>query len=596
MKRLNSQFSFLNSFSAFTMVELIVGITISMLLMISVSIFVGNGIKNITNQKVIIENDSKIKEFTKSLYESLNAIDKSFLVTNLSSGVLFKVNKTYDKWWFSYIWEKTLDQHYCLSWSESEETNHIDLKTFLPFEWEGSDIFAWLSFSSNWVSSNMFSWTINNLKTLVWPTDVTFWAWNQAYVSDTLGHSIYEFDKTNIGPTIKKIAWKEVFWDEFSDWTVWTGVFLNNPTWLEFATIWWDPYLFISDTLNDRILYLNLADKKIYKLLWREEWLKEPTWIYYDDAMKTLYIANSGKKQILSYSSSWSFEDNTSLSFTPKNNITSINKLEFSFFFDSWVSNPSLTNPTTIWSFSFNPDIKDEDYLTGSLNKLIYYFSDYSTLIRNNYPCSSDWYYFSGAIDSPLKITGCNWSTWSLYKWNLSKTFTAGTNYFIDIGNIAWANFSNVWPYYISLNLLSWSTVKKTYYFPYFSKWDDNLLTKKDNILKTLTWWLWYPTWIYADWSNLVYNDFLKREKTTITKNWNLVSTPSNLTGFDFSNLIINSTNDSVLYTPVKNYDLKFDNTSKLLSIYINYYKNFSCYSDDNKSQVKELILKKSFK
>lgn len=583
----------LSSLKAFTMVELIVGITISMLLMMSVSVFVGNWIKNITNQKVTIENDSKIKEFTKSLYENLNAVDKTFWVTNHSSGVLFKVNKTYDKWGFSYIWESILDQYYCLSWSESEKTNHINLKTFIPFEWEGGDIFAWLSFKSWTFETDMFSWSLNNTRTLVWPTDMVF-NWSIGYVSDTLGHSVYEFDTWDISWTIKKIAWKEVFWDEFNDWDTWTGVFLNNPTWLEFATIWWVSYLLISDTLNDRILYLNLTDKKIYKLLWREEWLKEPTWIYYDDAEKTLYISNSGKKQILSYSSSWSFVDNTSLNFTPKNDITSINKLEFSFFFDSWVTNPSLTNPTTIWSFSFNPNIKVEDYLTWSLNKLTYYFSDYLTPVSNNYPCSSDWYYFSWAIDSPLKIDWCNWSTWSLYKGNIPKTFLAGTNYIIDIGNIAWANFTNVWPYYISLNLLSWSTVKKTYYFPYFSKWDDNLLTKKDNILKTLTGWLWYPTWIYVEWSNLVYNDFLKREKIKISKTW-IYDSSMPLIAFDFSKLTINSTNDSILYTPVKNYDLKFDNTSKLLSIYINYYKNFSCYSDENKSNTKEFILKKDF-
>lgn len=584
-----------DSLKAFTMVELIVGITISMLLMMSVSIFVGNWIKNITNQKVSIENNSKIKEFTKSLYDNINSVDKSFWVTNFSSWVLFKVNKTYDKWWFSYIGESVLNQYYCESWSETPTTNHINLKTFFPFEWEGGDIFNWLSFSSIGFSTNLFSWTINNLWILDWPTDVAFWVWSDAYVSDTLWHSVYKFDTGNIAWTIKRIAWKEVFWDEFTDWSTWTWVFLNNPTWLEFATIWWVSYLFISDTLNDRILYLNLTDNKIYKLLWREEWLKEPTWIYYDDTEKTIYIANSGKNQILSYSSSWSFKDSLTFRFIPKKDINPVNKLEFVFLFASWITNPTLTNATSTWSFIFSPNIQDVDFLTWSSNKLSYYFSDYANFVINNFPCSSNWYFYSWTIDSPLKITWCNWSTWSLYKWNLLRTFYSWTNYKIDINDIAWSNFSNVWPYYISLNLLSWSTVKKTYYFPYFSKWDDNLLTKEDNILKIVTGLLWYPTWIYADLNNLVFNDFLNRKKITITKNWDFVSS-SPLITFDFSKLAVNSTNDSILFTPVKNYDLKFDNTSKLLNLYINYYKNFSCYSDENKDKTKEFILKKSFK
>ncbi len=574
---------------AFTLVELIVGITISMLLMLSVSIFVTDGIKNITNQKVSLESDLEIKEFTKDIYENLDGLDKNYAVTNTTSGVLFKVNKNYDKWWFSYIWELSLDKYYCASWSENEKTNHIITKTFIPFEWEWWDIFAWKSFSGWWIETNMFSWTINNSWILFWPTDVAF-SWTIWYVSDTLWHSIYRFNTATFWSFVK-IAWKEVFWDEFIDRSYWTGIYLNNPTWLEYATIWWTWYLFISDTLNDRILYLNLSNNKISKLLWREEWLKEPTWIYYDNTEKTLFIANSWKREILSYSSSWSFVDNINLSFTPKNNISPVNKLEFSFLFSSGSNNPILTSPSGTWSFIFtNLAVEEDLYETWSSYTGTYHFVKYLAPETSQIWCSN-WIYKIISW-SPVKCT----NTWTWILWTyVDKTFTWWTNYNISINTLSWSNFSNPWAYYTKLDFLSWSTVSETYYFPYFVKWDNNLFTKSDNILKTVTWSLWYPTWIYANWSNLVYNDFTKRELVNITKTWSFVSS-WNLTPLDFSKLALNSYTDTILYPPIKNYDIKYDSVSKLINIYFEYYKNFSCYSDENKSNVKEFILKKNLK
>ncbi len=575
---------------AFSFVELIVWITISMMLMLSVSIFVQNGIKNLTTQKSTLDNDVKIKDFIKSIYETTNSYDNSFQNQNLTSGALFKINKTFDKWWWTYLWVNSLNEFYCESWSENPITNHIILKSFIPFEWQGGDIFSWYNFESWSINTSLFSWTINNnqIQSIIWPTDIAI-NWGTWYVSDTLWHSIYEFDISTIS-WFKKIAWSEVFWDEFFDWNNWTWFFLNSPTWLSFS----NPYLFISDTLNDRILYLNTTNNKIYKLLGREEWLKEPTWIYYNDSEKTLYIANSWKKEILSYSSSWSFVNSSTLNFTPTNDINNVNKLEFSFFYASWTTNPALTSPTGTWNIIFNPNIQNIDFLTWTTNKLTYYLSNYSNLINNDYPCTSNWFFLSWSIDTPYKIDWCNWSTWSLYSWNLYKTFTWWTNYQITINNISWTNFNNTWAYYIKLNLLSWSTIQKSYYFPYFSKWDNNIFTKDDNILKTITWSLWYPTWIYPNWNNLAFNDFIKRERIEITKTWTLVWTPLSLNSVNFENIPRNKYTDISLYTPIKNYEISTDNN--LLSIFINYYKNYSCYWDESINQTKEFILKKNLR
>lgn len=571
---------------AFTLVELIVGITISMILMFSVSIFVSNGIKNITSQKIIIENDAKTKQFTKSLYEILNIADKNFTSYNFwTTWILLKVNKNFDKWGFVFIWSGSFDKLYCSSWSDSEITSHIYLKTFIPFEWLGWDIFSLKSYNNWTVSTNMFSWTINSNKNLVWPTDLidNWWIW---FVSDTLWHSIYKFNYTAL-TNFTKITWKEVFWNEFSDWDSWTWIFLNNPTWLSYAIIWSTGYLFISDTLNDRILYQNLSNNKIYKLLWREDWLKEPTGIYYVDAEKTLYIANSGKKQILSYSSSWSFVDNVNINFTPKNDIKDINNLVFSFHYGSWSSIPDITWPSSTWSISFTNILAWEDAIKITTNSLTYHLIDFTNPPISELLCWV-WYLFSWP--NPIKCTQTNsWIIWS-YRY---QTFTWWENYNIIINNITGPDFWNSGSYYIWLNLLSWSTVKKSYYFHYFSKTDNDIFTKSDNILRILTWWLGYPTGLFANWSNLVFNDFLQRKKIEITKTWSYV-TSTNLSAYDFSK-IKNNILDTVLNNPVENYSINI--VDNLVNVYVNYYKNYSCYNlDENAWKTKELILKKSLK
>lgn len=576
---------------AFTLVELIVWITISMLLMFSVSMFVSNGIKNITNQKSSLENDIKTKDFTKSLYDSLNSIDKTFAYKIWSNNeLLLKVNKLYDKWGFLYIWSWNLDKYYCDSWSESDITNHFINKNFIPFEWMGWDIFDWKSYDNWTISTNMFSWTINSNKNLVWPTDLidNWWVW---FVSDTLWHSIYKFNYPAL-TNFTKIVWKEVFWDEFSDWSIWTWVFLNNPTWLSYATIWSTWYLFISDTLNDRVLYLNLNTNKIYKLLWREEWLKEPTGIYYDDTEKTLYIANSWKKQILAYSSSWSFVSSVNFNFTPKKDIKDINKLVFSFHYSSGYLNPDITWPSLTGSFSFTNILAWEDLLTTWTHDLNYHFVDFTNPPVSEVLCLF-WPFPKYILSwtTPIKCTLSN--TWIIWNYRY-QTFTWWENYNIKINDISGPDFWNIWAYYIGLDMYSWSTLKKTYYFPYFSKTDSDIFTKSDNILKVLTWWLWYPTGIYASWSNIIFNDFLQRKKIEITKTWSLALI-TNLSNFDFSKLQTNTLIDNTLYNPIDNYEISV--VDNVLNIYLNYYKNFSCYNlDENKWKSKEFIIKKNLK
>ena len=227
----------------FTLVEILVWISISMILMVSVWVLISWWIKNITNQEKTIENTWNFSNFENKLNNYFQNIDTNFIPITTSSWIILKVNKNYDEWGFIYIWEtKTpLDNWnwiYCYSWSENPETNHVFIKNFIP----DFDIDIQKSHTINWV-----------------------WKW------------FFWFNKIT------------------ETWVEQDEVYLNTPT--GSVSWWW--IIFISDTLNNRVLYKSWS--RVYELLNEKDWLKEPTWLYYD--LWDLYIANSWNKEILKYSS-----------------------------------------------------------------------------------------------------------------------------------------------------------------------------------------------------------------------------------------------------------------------------------------------------
>ncbi|MDD3302720.1 MAG: hypothetical protein PHN31_04125 [Candidatus Gracilibacteria bacterium] len=576
----------------FSFVELVVSITISMILMFSVSIFVQNGIKNITSQNTIFGNYLQIKQFTNDVYESFSYIDNSFLPVNLNSGVLVKIFKDFDKGGFLYVGQGNFDKLYCQSGSDSEITNHVYLKNFVPFEGFSGDLFAGSSFDNGLIKTNMFAGSINNATgILVGPTDVAFGNGNITYVSDTLNHSVYRFDKTNISSTMTMVVGKGMFGDEFYDGLNGTGVFLNSPTGLSYSTIGGTGYLFISDTLNDRIIYMDLSDNKVYKLLGRDDGIKEPTGIYYDDSLKTLYIANSGKKQILAYSSSGSFKDNINLSFSEDVFVTNVDNVKFTFMYGSGLSNPNLFSPTQTGSVSFSPNVAGQDFLERQNNNLIYYFVDYTGLEVSDGNCVVSGAYVIGTSGIPVYCSGVGTGVLSVPK---KKTFFG--NYQVGISSIGpVANFTNNGTYYLKLSLNSGSVEKSFHYFPYFVSSDNNIFTKDDNIMTVLTGGLGYPTGIYPNGNNLIFNDFLTRKSYEIDKNGSSISS-KNLNYFNFSISTDNKNIDNIFYSPIKDYYIKYNSANKVLNFYFNYYKNYSCYSQNNSSAVSEFVMKKSYK
>ncbi len=352
----------------FTLIELLVWISISTILMISVWLLVSWWIKNITNQEKALNDNWNFRDFQTKLQTIFNNINTGFAPVITWSWIILKINQNYDEGGFVYIWETNspIDNNnwiYCLSWSENINTKHIFIKTFIPW----FDIDIQKSHTINWI-------------------------------------------------------WKDIFWDnEISkNWIESNKVYLNNPTGIE--TSW--TIDFISDTLNNRILYKSWS--KIYELLNMKDWLSEPTDLYINNW--NLYIANSWNWEILKYSSNNISTPNLTLTWVTWN----INNFTISFYDNNWKKNLNSSNNTS--DFSFSSYLKQSwDSVSKNTNKLTYSFS-----------------------------------------WWINQNLNNET---ITISNLS--NFTWSWTYFVKLDI-------NDKFYKYFTQWDNNLLTKDDNTLEII--------------------------------------------------------------------------------------------------------------
>ncbi len=550
---------------AFTLVEMIVSVTISIILLASISLFMWNGIKNITFQKNTLEALQKNSQIYSTIFQKISG--SSDFKSISSSWFLIKIDKKYDKWGFAYIWEKTFNKAYCQT--GNLDTNHLIIKTFVPFEYPWADFLDWTSYIWWWITTKFFDWKVvwTSWK-FVWPSDYLKDSNWKIYISDTADNTIKD-KNWNI------IIWKSwIFWNYFKQGIDAKKVLLNNPTWLAY----WEWKLFFSDTLNDRILYLD--SWKIYKLLDESDWLNEPTGLFYDDFRKSLFIANSWSWNILEFSSSW-VTNNPNLKINWIN-ASSISKLEIEFLNSSgtwaWIN---LSWPTSTWSFHFSNWW--EDFVSFSWSKLIYEFEEYSNPETSQSDCDSAPKYIVNSSKEHVKCT----QTWT---WIVASTRSVSFNN-LEVSDIL-PNFPKD-NYFVKLELFdsSWNSKYKKY-FPYFTKSDSLVSTKDDNNLREVIWNLAYPTWIKVSWNYLIVNSFLDRKKYKIninnwtkTDNWDL-NWFNNL-----QNLVINKKSDYISDFPIKKLD--FWKNWNLLSIILKTYKKYSCLDNSENIEDVEVIKKK---
>ncbi len=567
---------------AFTLVEMMISIFIFMLLMVSVSLFVTQWVKNISFQKKVIDSFSQEINFFKKLQEYLNNGEKVSLLKTFSSGALLKIDKNLFTGWFAYIGEFSFSWKTCLPDSPHQSTNNLIMTSFLPFEWQGGDFFSDTSLSFSWVEVHFFSPSVKYLGVsftgnIVGPTNA-FLTGSELYVSDTKGNQILQFDTTNVSIPWKQIIWNGNPWDGIISWEQGIDIFLNSPTWITVV----NGKIFVSDTLNDRIIYYDILTKKVYTFLERKDGLDEPTGILYDDTKKRIYIVNSGKWEILKVDAG-----NLIAPSSPKipfsiNAPITIDEIFLSFFSASWAI-INLNSPTNTWSFSFSWITQEEDFTRIVWNTLEYYFTNYINPETSQVWCLNSWDYIFNSW-SPIKCT----ATWTGIIGTSQNKILSWSTYGIDLSSFSWS-FSATGSYYIRISFLNGGSEVYSLYKPYFTKGDDNLLTFWDNTLNSFNSWYHYPTGIYKVWTNIIINDFSERKKYILDENTGNINSSWALSWYDFS-FLKDYPQRLFLKNPTKNFSIS--ESAWLISLYLEYYKNFSCY-DDEPNIIKTFLFKK---
>ncbi|MFK7779922.1 MAG: hypothetical protein QM490_02140, partial [Candidatus Gracilibacteria bacterium] len=516
---------------AFSLIELIVGITISMILMVSVGVFISSGMQNIFMQQKVLENTDNFTYFAGNLNTNFNLLQSgSFAPKTTGSGILFKKGQNFGEGGFTYIGTEILNGVYCEPDSEDTKTNSVYIKNFIPFEEQGEDIFD--------DAKGGFTGTLTSKKINV--SGINYTSYQKEHV--------IKDDSDNI------VVGKGIFGYKFTEGAAGTDIYLNSPTGLAQG----GTNLFISDTLNNRILYLDNSNK-IHLLLDESDGLNEPTGLYYTD--DTLYIANSGNGEILKYSSK-SNDKKLNINFKINQSINNLKKIEIEIS----PGITSITNPDNISDFTFNGVSKyGNDYLTGSTNRITYRFSNFFNQFTNspNTVCSSNYvkYYEESSDIIKEQITNCNSSTGTLEKYKSStfQNITSGDNITINTNSdIAGSDFSINGNYYTKLNIIGDTSYSD--YFPYFTLSDNDLTTLDDNILTVERSGLKYPTGIWGT-GNSNNKEFGDRIFTNLKLDYH--------------------STDTLLGTPIKSLNIT-NSSNDLISLSLKYYKRYNCYNLDD--------------
>ena len=259
---------------AFTLIELIISIAISMILMVSIGVFITSGMKHITVQKNILQNHGDTQEFISEV-EDIFQRENLVFATGSASWFLLQSDGIYGEGGFV-MFTPVTQTGFCLS-NPDLQTTHLMRGEFFPFEWKDTDLFSW-------------GWNIQNFA-----SEINFGlnaipAWYIAdfsgiHFSDTKNHQIYRVQDQD-----KKSAFgKWVFGNDMRS--------LNTPTGIASSTT----SFYVSDTWNNRILEFGSNFSGV-KILLDEKAVSKPTGLYFTG--NTLYVVESEKWRVMKYSSS----------------------------------------------------------------------------------------------------------------------------------------------------------------------------------------------------------------------------------------------------------------------------------------------------
>lgn len=474
----------------FTLIEIILWVTISMIIMMSIGVFVVSGISQITFQKSLIEQEDMSRWF---FYTLQDILQKDGKIITPSTGFVFQTNGI--SLWSPMIYEIA---PYTMTWVCSNDMDKtstgIEIKNYHPF-------------------------LLNS--------------WN--YSGSFLQHHIYQGGS-------KIIGWNW-FWDNFYPSISGTQALLNSPGGL---ASYWNSWVFLSDTGNNRILYYsNIAESKgtLVEVLWQADGLYMPTGLWYHD--NALYILNTGNHELLKLSSKSATATGIDIQFELDDSIN-FKKVELSIqpHFSIWGS-----YSTGSFSWSWTTDTSTWDTVTSSSTGITYSFSWDQDL--------NDWGDFS------LKIA----------------TFTG--------------SFDDVGAFYTSLKFIDNSdAIVYEKLFPYALNSDTQLDTFWDNILEVLNNEdLEDGFYSVIGWDDInTYNEIVLYnhlwDDLKLNTSWEKIPGEAILSTSPFETL---TTRYNI---KLKDMQVSYDDDEELLTLILEYYTYFDC-EDESRNITKTLLWKK---
>lgn len=534
--------------SAFTLVELIVGVTISMVLMVSVWVILSSWVQNILKQEKIISHSQNFWESLENIYQNFENVENKYIFSSDDS-ILFESKNYFQKIWFAYLWLINQSDSYCPADWEISDTKHLSWNFFFPYEE------IWEDFLDDF-------WDIQDAQ-----------AWN--YRVDTLSHQVYE--NGNL------IVWKNNFGYELQQWWNPLETGLNNPTGIVEA----EGGFFLSDTWNHRVLFYK--DDKIYLIADRLDGLEQPSWLAYSGS--TLYIANSGKWEILTFwAKKYTSNPALELDFSPDRDYGSINRFEISFTGASFTPDNSFTKND--FSFDETHLRKNEDYLLVENDTLKYYFSDFSSTTADIVDgpisnCSDGVQYNIQWNQQVEKIeTSCSsTSTGSRYISTGTNAYSLSQNnqYQIILDNIS-PEITQEWNYLTQIDFYNNTTLVYSKILPYFTQSTGEISDFDYNSLEVFASGLKMPTGIAINGNTLEVNDSLERKTYSYDISSKTQNNSTNMTDFSQSwleKIIYNPLSDIIIENPIDEMKFHYDTNNKYLWAFISYFHYLNCYNPD---------------
>lgn len=297
---------------AFTLIELIVTITITSLILVILWVTYPKFMETLWEQK---EKLNFQQTFVLDSFYVNNIIEDSTNYISSYSSWVFNNNSSYLsllnwqwRYHYSVIYQWDEDGKIISSWNDKK----INVKnTFLysSFVKIGSDIYftnPWKhtieKYSSGQIQSQVMYWItwesgFSNVNKWIFNTPTWLATdWTNLYISDSWNNCIRAINLSNW--IIQKVAgncntsWFND-WESYSTWTILTQSLFDFPTSIEF----YNNNLYISDTFNNRIRKIDFSEWKIFTLVWDNE-----RWFNFDNGLAENVNINSPLAMIKTFS------------------------------------------------------------------------------------------------------------------------------------------------------------------------------------------------------------------------------------------------------------------------------------------------------